>query len=907
MIHKLINFILGDRNAKEIKKLWPLVHKINKIEEDYQKNLKPEDIPRKTDEFKARLADGKENLDDLLPEAFALVKYACRTNLGKKWVVRGRETAWDMVPFDVQLVGGIVLHQGKISEMKTGEGKTLVCIMPTYLNTLTNKTVFIVTVNEYLARRDSEWMGGIYNSLGLNVGVTAHGQNEEEKKRAYSCNIVYGTNNEFGFDYLRDNMATVFENVVQRDLYYAIVDEVDSILIDEARTPLIISAPAEESTEKYIKYSRLISQLKENEDYVIDEKMKTAVLTEQGIARMENFLGVENIYTDMGFNEVHHIEQALKANACYKRDIDYVVKDDEIMIVDEFTGRMMPGRRYSEGLHQAIEAKENVEVKRESKTLATISFQNYFRLFKKLAGMTGTAATEADEFLQIYGLDTMIIPTNKPMIRNDRPDAIYKNQIGKFKAVASRVKELHTKKQPVLVGTISVEKSEVLSKMLSVEGVPHKVLNAKHHEKEAEIVANAGQPGSVTIATNMAGRGTDIKLGENITNLGGLFILGTERHESRRIDNQLRGRAGRQGDPGESQFYVSMEDDLMRLFGSDRVRKMMEILKIPDEMPIENKMISGAIEGAQKKVEGHHFDIRKHLVQYDDIINIHREIIYSRRRKILESANIRTDIMKLIEEFAENLVRNHTEARSPDEWNYEKIHSEVAAMVSNPSRELKLQDLKPISSQEKFIEIVANYLKDEYEAREKLLGDGSQREPSPVMREIERNVYLRTIDMLWMEHIDNMSALRDSVSLSGYGQKDPLTEYKNAAFETFNKLMSDTTNGTITILFKIPLGGPAVSQTDRSAQRNTGPYLKNPSAPKNIMTNEDQIESSLTKGVADETENGMLTNAPKIIKVGGGPNSRSSSLTTNHAVPKVGRNDPCPCGSGKKYKKCCGA
>ncbi|MBI5152050.1 preprotein translocase subunit SecA [Candidatus Peregrinibacteria bacterium] len=892
MIHKIINFILGDRNAKEIKKLWPIVHKINRIEEDYQKNLKPEDIPRKTEEFKNRLAEGKENLDDLLPEAFALVKYACRTSLGKKWVVRGNEITWDMVPFDVQLIGGIVLHQGKISEMKTGEGKTLVCVMPAYLNALTGRHVFIVTVNEYLASRDSEWMGGIYNTLGLNVGVTKHGQNEEEKKHAYSCDIVYGTNNEFGFDYLRDNMAVSLDRVTQADLYYAIVDEVDSILIDEARTPLIISAPAEESTEKYIKYSRLISQLHEKEDYAIDEKMKTAVLTEQGIAKMENFLGVENIYTDMGFSEVHHIEQALKANACYKRDIDYVVKDGEIIIVDEFTGRMMQGRRYSEGLHQAIEAKENVEVKRESRTLATISFQNYFRLFKKLAGMTGTAATEADEFLQIYGLDTLIIPTNQPMIRRDHPDSIYKNQIGKFKAVVASVKELHKKGQPVLIGTISIEKSEVLSKMLTIEGVPHKVLNAKFHEKEAEIIKDAGQKAAVTIATNMAGRGTDIKLELGVTDLGGLFILGTERHESRRIDNQLRGRSGRQGDPGESQFYVSMEDDLMRLFGSDRVKRMMDILKIPDDMPIENRMISGAIESAQKKVEGHHFDIRKHLVQYDDIINIHREIIYSRRRKILESANIRTDIMNCISEFAENLVRNHTEARDVYEWDYEKIHAEICALVSEPAQELKLADLKPISKQEKFIETAAKYLKEEYENREKILADigtASLRESVPVMRDIERNVHLRTIDILWMEHIDNMSALRESVSLSGYGQKDPLTEYKNAAFEMFNKMMADTISNTVITLFKIPL---------RQIAPQRIAIQERPAA--NIMTNEDQIESTLTGGAS------ALTTEPRVIKVGSSAQTRGGGGAIKSA-PEIGRNDPCPCGSGKKYKKCCGA
>ncbi|KKQ69984.1 MAG: protein translocase subunit preprotein translocase subunit SecA [Candidatus Peregrinibacteria bacterium GW2011_GWC2_39_14] len=865
MIQRVINFLLGDRNKKEINKLWPTVRKINLIEEDYQKNLKPEDIPRKTDEFKQRLATGKETLDDLLPEAFALVKYACRTCVGKKWTMRGNEMTWDMVPFDVQLLGGITLHHGKISEMKTGEGKTLVCVAPAYLNALKD-TVFIVTVNEYLAKRDAEWMGQVYNTLGLTVGTTHHGQNEEEKRNNYACNIVYGTNNEFGFDYLRDNMATTMDNVVQKNLYYAIVDEVDSILIDEARTPLIISAAAAESTDKYMKYSRLVGQLRPDEDYLIDEKLKTAVLTEAGIARMEGFLGVENIYTDMGFSEVHHIEQALKARACYKLDVDYVIKDGEILIVDEFTGRLMQGRRYSEGLHQAIEAKENVEVKRESKTLATISFQNYFRLFKKLAGMTGTAATEAEEFLEIYGLDTMIIPTNKQMIRADRADAIYKNQLGKFQAVVKRIKELNEKGQPVLVGTISVEKSEVLSEMLKQAGVQHKVLNAKFHEKEAEIIKDAGQEKAVTIATNMAGRGTDIKLEEIVKNFGGLCILGTERHESRRIDNQLRGRSGRQGDPGESQFFVSMEDDLMRLFGSDRVKRMMDILKIPDDMPIENRMISSAIESAQKKVEGHNFDIRKHLVQYDDVINIHREIVYARRRKILESTNIRTDIMKLIEDFASILVRNYTNAREVHEWDYEKIYLEIKNLAPDAKTPLTLEMIQPIADQERLIEVVTEHLTNEYEYRESVLPD------SNIMREIERSVYLRTIDTLWMEHIDDMASLRESVSLSGYGQKDPLTEYKNAAFETFNKLIGSAMTGTVTTLFKIPVAQIAHQQVMIKAQEQ-----------KNLITNEDQIEAALNQDISEDKSN------------------------SNSGLPKVGRNDACPCGSGKKYKKCHGA
>ncbi|MEK7547263.1 MAG: preprotein translocase subunit SecA, partial [Patescibacteria group bacterium] len=581
MIRKLLNALLGDPNEKILKKIRPLIPQINKFEEEYQQTIKDQNsVLAKTSEFKDRIKNG-ESLDKILPEAFALVKLACRHLMGKSWKVREKDTVWDMIPYDVQLIGGIVLHQGNISEMKTGEGKTLVCTMAVYLNALTEKGVFVVTVNDYLAHRDSEWMGGLYNYLGLSVGVVVHGMSKEEKQAAYNCDIIYGTNNEFGFDYLRDNMATSLDETVQRNLHYAIVDEVDSILIDEARTPLIISAPAQESTAKYQQYSRLIPQLTENTHYNIDEKSKTATLTEAGIAKMEELLGLENIYTEAGFTEVHHIEQALRSHTCYKIDVDYMVKDGEIIIIDEFTGRLMPGRRYSHGLHQAIEAKENVEVKRESKTLATVSFQNYFRLFEKLAGMTGTAATEAEEFYQIYGLDTIIIPTNKQVIRQDKVDTIYKTHKGKFLAIVALIKELHKKGQPVLAGTISVEKSEILSKLLKMEGIPHNVLNAKYHEREAEIIAQAGQKGTVTIATNMAGRGTDIKLGEGVKELGGLYVIGSERHESRRIDNQLRGRCGRQGDPGSSQFFVSMEDELMRLFGADKIKNMMNILKVP--------------------------------------------------------------------------------------------------------------------------------------------------------------------------------------------------------------------------------------------------------------------------------------------------------------------------------------
>lgn len=882
MLLKLLTKLIGDPNEKELKKLTPTVEKINNIEKEYQKTLKDEDFPTKTAEFKERLKKG-ETLDDLLSETFALVKNACRRLIGKKWEVRGNEAEWDMIPFDVQILGGIVLHQGKIAEMKTGEGKTLVCVMPVYLNALAEKGVHVVTVNDYLAHRDAEWMGGVYKFLGLSVGIIAYGQNHQEKKNAYNADVTYGTNNEFGFDYLRDNMATRLDQRVQRKLNFAIVDEVDSILIDEARTPLIISAPAEESTSKYVKYSQLIPRLKENEDYNIDEKIKTATLTEEGIAKMEKFLGVENIYTDAGFEEVHHIEQALRSHTCYQKDIDYVVKDGEIIIVDEFTGRMMPGRRYSQGLHQAIEAKEKVEIKRESRTLATISFQNYFRLFRKLAGMTGTAATEAEEFHKIYNLEVIVVPTHKKCIREDKNDTIYKNQKGKFLAVAKKVRELHEKGQPILLGTISIEKSETISKILTIEGIHHKVLNAKHHEKEAEIIAKAGQKGAVTIATNMAGRGTDIKLGEGAKEVGGLFVLGTERHESRRIDNQLRGRSGRQGDHGESQFYVSMEDDLMRLFGSERVQKIMEAMKIPDDMPIENKIISRSIESAQRKVEGHHFDIRKHLVEYDDVMNKHREIIYARRRKVLESENIKNDILVLMEKEAEGIILNHTSDRPPAEWDYKEIFETINAIHRNPVEPIAREELEKKTKQEDLIEYLKNYLWKEYDHKEKNLPDPE------IMRQVEREVYLRIIDTLWMEHIDAMSSLREKVALSGYAQRDPLIEYKEQAFTMFSKLLSDIQSNTVTTLFKIDIVAKAPMAEKIEEKR-----------PRNIRTNEEEIEGIITGGKkAASSEN--------VVTVRADDDSQKPII-----IKKVGRNEPCPCGATKpdgrpkKYKQCCG-
>ncbi|MFA4814694.1 MAG: preprotein translocase subunit SecA [Candidatus Gracilibacteria bacterium] len=847
-----LNKLFGDQQGKDLKRIAKMVEHINEIEAEYQSKLTEADIPKKTDEFKERIRNG-ETVDQLLPEVFALLKTACRLLLGKSWKVRGFDYTWDMVPFDVQMIGGIVLHEGNISEMKTGEGKTLVCTLPIYLNALEGKGVHLVTVNDYLAQRDSEWMGGLYRFLGLSVGTVIHGQNKDEKKSAYDADITYGTNNEFGFDYLRDNMAPSLEALVQRDLHYAIVDEVDSILIDEARTPLIISAPAEESTEKYHQYSQLVKLLDENVHYNIDEKEHTAVLTEEGIKRMEELLGLENIYTEKGFEEVHHIEQALRAHAVYKADVDYLIKDGQILIVDEFTGRLMPGRRFGQGLHQAIEAKEGVEIMRESRTLATITFQNYFRLYKKLAGMAGTAKTEEEEFQSIYALDVYEIPTHRPVIRVDKSDAIYKNVDSKFRAIARMVKGLHENGQPVLVGTISVEKSETLSKLFKTEGVPHHVLNAKFHEQEAEIISKAGERGAVTIATNMAGRGTDIKLGEGVTGLGGLCVIGSERHEARRIDNQLRGRSGRQGDPGLTQFFVSMEDDLMRIFGGERMMGLMDKLGMPEDTPIENGMISGSIESAQKKVEGHNFDIRKHLVEYDSVMNMHRDIIYKRRRILLEEQNLKNQIILLIEQEAEKIVLQHPA-------DTKEIFESVSALHRDPKAPLARESLESLSPEE-LIEKIKNYLLGEYLEKEKEL-------PSPdILRRAERMISLRTMDMLWMRHIDELKDLRDAVSLSGYGQRNPLIEYQNQSFQLFEELIDKIDQNTVRSLFHVKINVQVVKKPEPAA----------------IKTNEQQIEQNLEEPSLEAPKKGSIN------------------------LADVGRNDPCPCGSGKKFKKCHGA
>lgn len=795
MLQKIISKIIGDNNENSLKKIKALVPEVNEYFTKYDKaQLDQKAIQAKTAEFKERLQSG-ETREQILPEAFGLVKYAAKYLCGTSWEVRENQQEWNMIPYDVQIIGGICLHQGKIAEMKTGEGKTLVCTFPAYLNALMEKGVHVVTVNDYLARRDAEWMSGLYECLGLTVGSVYPNQSTEEKKEAYQADITYGTNNEFGFDYLRDNMANQHEEQVQRGLFYAIVDEVDSILIDEARTPLIISAPAEESTDKYYKYTKLVGQLKENEHYNVDEKLKTATLSEAGIAKMESLLGVSNIYEESGFEEVHHIEQALRAHAVYQDNTDYVVKDGQIMIVDAFTGRLMAGRRFGQGLHQAIEAKEGVDIQRESRTLATITFQNYFRLFDKLSGMTGTAKTEEEEFYKIYGLETIIIPTNKPIARKDLPDKIYPNIRAKYKAIAKTTKELQQKGQPVLIGTVSVEQSETLSSIFKASGIKHEVLNAKQHEKEAEIVTNAGQPRAVTIATNMAGRGTDIKITDEVRELGGLYIIGTERHESRRIDNQLRGRAGRQGDPGVSCFYVSLEDNVMRIFGGDRMQKMMSAVSMPEDMPITNRFITRAIESSQKRVEGYNFDLRKHVVEYDDVMNYHREIIYKLRHRILLGEDMHNEIFVLMEKQAEQIVLQH---RTVDQTiDYKEVFETISAIHKNPIAPLTLEIIKKQTKENDLIELIKNYLWEEYKLLEKNLPSSAN------LREFERRVYLRNIDIIWMQHIDSMTSLRKTVSLEAYGQRDPLLVYKDIAYTEFQKALNTIGFNTVTTLFRV--------------------------------------------------------------------------------------------------------
>ena len=922
----LFEKIFGSYSEKEVKRVRPIVDKINSLEEEISK-LSDKDLVAKTDYFKSELANGK-TLDDILPEAYAVVREASKRVLG-------------MRHFDVQLIGGVILHQGRISEMRTGEGKTLVATLPVYLNALTGKGVHVVTVNEYLAKRDSEWMGKIYRFLGLSVGLIYGRMPQEEKRAAYQADITYGTNNEFGFDYLRDNMVIRKEDMVQRDLNYAIVDEIDSILIDEARTPLIISGRANKSSDLYKKANDFVKrltpkviieedikdqeQVEDNEkyDYIVDLKAKSSTLTQKGIEKAEKAFGLENLNDIENTDLVHNINQSLKAHGIMKRDIDYIVKDGEVLIVDEFTGRIMYGRRYNDGLHQAIEAKENVKIADESRTLATITFQNYFRMYNKLAGMTGTAMTEENEFREIYNLDVIEIPTNKPIARVDQNDIIYKNEAGKFRAVINDIKESNKKGQPVLVGTVSIENSEKISELLKREGIEHEVLNAKNHEKEASIIAQAGKYGAVTIATNMAGRGTDIMLGgnseylakqemrkeqyeerlieqatafnetddkdilearkkfktlvekfnneikeekEKVIEAGGLKIIGTERHESRRIDNQLRGRSGRQGDPGETRFYLSLDDDLLKIFGGDMITRIFERGNVPEDLPIEFGLISKTIETAQSKVEGRNFSIRKHILSYDDVMNIQRDIIYSQRRKVLDGDNIRDNIIDMIEAACEMVVETYSSEIESGKVNKDALLNEIKT-------NLNIHNVEEINKDK----INTNKLLNELKEKAFAIYESKEKEYKDELREVERVVLLKVVDSKWMEHIDNMDELKNGIGLRAYGQKNPVEQYRFEGGDMFDEMVAQIKLEVAKIMLHIV-------KSEKNVQRQSSANITNAS-----------LDSSLMSAMNVEGEN----SAPK-------SNQTEKAKPVVNDGPKVGRNDPCPCGSGKKYKQCCG-
>ena len=795
---KILDRLFNGSNEKEVKKLRKIVEqKINPLE-DTMRNLSDTSLAGKTLEFKERLAKG-ETLDDILPEAFAVVREASRRVLG-------------MRHFDVQLIGGIVLHQGKIAEMSTGEGKTLVATAPTYLNALEGKGVHVITVNDYLAKRDSEWMGQVYKFLGLSVGLIVHDMDFHQRKLAYNSDITYGTNNEFGFDYLRDNMVISVDQMVQRPLHYCLIDEVDSILIDEARTPLIISGPGQKSTDDYYKLAQCVPKLVKDEDYTIDEKQKTVAPTESGVAKMEKMLGVENLYDAENLELNHLFTQALRAQTMMIRDRDYVVKDGKVIIVDEFTGRLMYGRRYSDGLHQAIEAKEGLQVERESQTLATITFQNYFRMYDKLAGMTGTAKTEEQEFIKIYGLEVVQIPTNKPIQRKDLPDVIFKTKRGKYKAVVREVIRRHKTGQPILIGTTSIEQSEELSRMLKQAGIVHNVLNAKYHEMEAHIVAQAGQKGQVTIATNMAGRGTDIVLGEGVAELGGLAIIGTERHESRRIDNQLRGRAGRQGDPGSSQFFLSLEDDLMRIFGGDNIKKFMEKMGLDEDEEIKSTMVSNAIRKAQKRVETRNFDIRKYVLEYDDVMNQQRKVLYEERRKILEGQNMKDQIMNMVDTLINEGLDTYANAKLyPEEWDFAGLLKYCEKYFLAPG-EIKLEEIEDLSREE-VEERLKKCAHDTYDAREASIG-------SVMMRELEKAIMLKVVDSKWMEHLDDMDMLKEGINLRSYGQRNPIVEYKVEAFDMYEEMQHAMMETIILYLYHIQIRFTNEADTQPAAQQD---------------------------------------------------------------------------------------
>ena len=868
MIGNLLKKIVGTKNERELKRIQPVIETVNSLEEEI-KHCTDDELRAKTPYFKERLGRG-EDLDSILPEAFAVVRETARRMI-------------NMRHFDVQLIGGVVLHEGKIAEMATGEGKTLVATLPVYLNSLTGLGVHVVTVNDYLARRDAEWMGPVYKFLGLSVGVIVHDLDDSTRKTAYGNDVTYGTNNEFGFDYLRDNMHYSLEECVQREFNYAIVDEVDSILIDEARTPLIISGPAEESTDKYYKINKLIYQLKRDKDFMVDEKARTAYLTEDGVAKIERLINVDNLYDPKYVDFLHHINQALKAHHLFQRDVDYIVKDGQVIIVDEFTGRLMPGRRFSEGLHQGLEAKENVKIERENQTLATVTFQNYFRMYKKLAGMTGTADTEALEFKKIYNLDVLVIPTNRQLIRTNYTDVIYRTEKEKFRAAVGEIEELYKKGKPMLVGTLSIEKSERLSEMLKRKGIPHHILNAKNHEREAEIVAQAGRSKAVTLSTNMAGRGTDILLGGNpeflalnmskgqkgteeydraleearkicekdkqeVIALGGLHIIGTERHESRRIDNQLRGRSGRQGDPGSSRFYVSLEDEIMRLFGSEKVSPILAKLGMAEDVPIEHPFVTKAIENAQTRVEGHNFEIRKYLLEYDNVMNKQRETIYGMRREVMKGGDLKDRILDMIEEICENLVYEYApEKVYPEEWDLVSLKNRIfeTFFFHIDFGSLNLKD----STREGLLDMVIEKVLEVYENKTKEFGEDE-------LRAVEYFITLNSLDTHWKEHLLGLDHLKEGIGLRGYGQKDPLREYQRESFELFLDMLERVKYDTVRKVFAI--------QPAREAPTQAEPVM---------FFNKNASPSLEGKDRKDR---------------------------------KIGRNDPCPCGSGKKYKKCCG-
>jgi preprotein translocase subunit SecA len=847
MIGKILTKVFGSSNERYLKQLRPVIARINELEKDIQP-LDDAALAAKTIDFKQRLEKG-EPLDDLLPEAFAVVREAGKRVLGERH-------------YDVQLVGGIVLHQGKIAEMKTGEGKTLTSTLPVYLNGLTGKGVHVVTVNDYLAARDSEWMGKVYTFLGMSFGKIIHGLDDKDRRAAYAADVTYGTNNEFGFDYLRDNMKFDLRDYCQRGFNYAIVDEVDSILIDEARTPLIISGPADISTELYKNVDRIIPKFKKDQHYTVDEKARQVSLTEEGVALGEKLLEVDNLYDPTSIEKLHHLNQALKAHIIFKNDVDYIVRNNQVIIVDEFTGRTMEGRRYSDGLHQALEAKERVKIEQENQTLASITFQNYFRMYKKLAGMTGTADTEAPEFKKIYNLDVVVMPTNQPMVRDDYADVIYKNEAAKYRAVVKEITDLHKAGRPVLVGTISIDVSEKISAMLKKNKIEHEVLNAKHHEREAEIIAGAGQLGKVTIATNMAGRGTDIKLGPGVVEVGGLHILGTSRHESRRIDNQLRGRAGRQGDPGSSRFYLSLEDDLLRIFGSGRITGIMDKLGMEEDEPIEHNMISRAIENAQRKVEGHNFDIRKHLLEYDDVMNKQREVIYQQRRDVLEKEEVSQVVQDMIEDLVEDVTEEFYQDRLDSvEWDWQGFKTRMGEIFHHVPEwpEEELVGLK----RDSFLAKTLEFVQQAYKTQDEQNGPETQ-------RQLEKLILLQVVDSHWKDHLLSMDYLKEGIGLRGYGQKNPLNEYKREGFEMFGRMVETVKAQIVSSLMRVRI------------------------------VREDDVERLEAERRKRHEQEQLRMN-----RMAAGEEAQPAQPVRREG-DKIGRNALCPCGSGKKYKKCCG-